>query len=241
MKIKIKNIGSPRPVVQAGIKANDNLKGGVALSGMWGTILSANSEHNTVNVRLESGIEMRDVAVRSMEWAGANSSGYGERDLPPKGCSVLIIFPGDGIESGFVLCSALNRFEPKHKTELLVSGKETEHLRVREGGLKETYDKSTGAYTLETNEAKIDIGSSGAIKISKNGGEVNIASDGVISISKNGGIARINADGSVEITPAATKDIKLAGGTVLGANDFPNCIFSGALHCTDVLKKVKVP
>lgn len=196
MKVKIKSVKKPQVTNQAGIMANNLLKGNIPLYAMWGTVLSAKSEHNTVNVELENGVELRDIEVRSLEWAGANSIGYGERDLPPKNCPVLIIFPGGNIESGFVLCSTLNRFENKHKTELLVSGKETEHLRVREG--KKTIFKINGATIT------------------------------------------VNVDGSVAVNPATGKDIKLAGGA-LGANDLVACVFSGAPHCTDTLKKVKVP
>jgi len=196
MKIKMKSIRKPDWIRGAGIKRNDELKGGIPLTAMWGIVTSANSEHNTVTVDLENGMPLRDIPVRSLEWAGVGTEGYGERDLPPKDCVVLIIFPGGDIENGFVLCSALNRFEAKHKTELLVSGKEKEHLRVREG--KKTTLKINGATVI------------------------------------------VNIDGSIKITPATGKDIELAGGT-MGANDLTNCIFSGALHCTDVLKKVKVP
>ena len=131
MKIKISNTKKSQATVQAGIRANDLLKEAIPLYVMWGTVLLANSEYNTVDVELMNGVELRSIEVRSLEWAGVNSIGYGERDLPPKDCPVLIVFPDGKIESGFVLCSVLNRFESKHKTELLVSGKEEEYLRIR--------------------------------------------------------------------------------------------------------------
>ena len=237
MKINIRNIRKPKITSQHGTVQSNKFFDISSLSNplyiTWGKVLKADSSMNTVNLELQNGLELRNVEVRSLEWAGANSEGYGERDLPPENCRVLILFPDGIVENAFVLCSGLDllgEVGTKQKEELLVSGKEGEHLKIREGGLKETYDKSTGAYTLETNEAKIDIDADGAIKvsrdegevsialdgvikISKNEGEVNIASDGVISISKNGGIARINADGSVEITPASGKNIELAGNT----------------------------
>jgi len=155
MRIKIKSVKRPQTIIQAGIIANDLLKGGIPLYAMWGIVLSANSGHNTVNVELENGVELRGIEVRSLEWAGANSIGYGERDLPPKDCPVLIIFPGGNIESGFILCSVLNRFESKHKTELLVNGKETEHLRIREG--KKTILKINGAIITVNVDGSIEV------------------------------------------------------------------------------------
>jgi len=168
MKVKIKSVKRPQTIAQAGITIHDLLKGAIPLYTMWGTVLSANSEHNTVNVELESGVELRNVEVRSLEWAGVNSIGYGERDLPPKDCPVLIIFPGGSIENGFVLCSTLNRFESKHKAELLVSGKENEHLRVREG--KKTI--------LKINGATIIVNVDGSVEIDPDSGKtINIAGD----------------------------------------------------------------
>jgi len=171
MKIKINSTKKSQATVQAGIRANDLLKKAIPLYVMWGTVLLANSEHNTVDVELMNGVELRNIEVRSLEWAGVNSVGYGERDLPPKDCPVLIIFPNGSVESGFVLCSALNRFESKHKTELLVSGKEEEYLRIREGGLKETYDKSTGAWKIEVNDAIINIDANGKVIITPASGQ----------------------------------------------------------------------
>jgi len=247
MRISIRNIRKPKATSQHGTVQSSKFFDISSLSNplyaTWGKVLKADSSMYTVNLELQNGLELRNVEVRSLEWAGANSEAYGERDLPPENCRVLILFPDGIVENAFVLCSGLDLLGTvgtKQKEELLVSGKEDEHLKIREGGLKETYDKSTGAYILEVNGAKIDIDSSGAIKISRDEGKVSIASDGVTSISKNGGIARINVDGSVEVTPANGKDIKLADGTI-GANDLTNCIFSGALHCIDALKKVKVP
>jgi len=155
MKIKIKSVKRPQATNQAGIIANNLLKGTIPLYAMWGIILSANSEHGTVNVELENGVELRDIEVRSLEWAGVNSIGYGERDLPPKDCPVLIVFPDGNIESGFVLCSILNRFESKHKIELLVSGKENEHLRVREG--KKTILKINGAIIIVNVDGSVEV------------------------------------------------------------------------------------
>ena len=202
MKIHIKRARKLRNIEQSGMIDNrEALKTfALPLTATWGKVSKAHSEDNTVDVQLASGAELFHIAVRSLEWAGAGTAGYGERDLPPVDCIVLILFPDNIIENAFVLCSILSTFEnvgAKHKVELLASGKESEHLRVREG--KKTI-----------------------LKI-------------------NGAVITVNVDGSIEIDPATGKDIKLAGGTTLGADDLPNCIFSGALHCTDVLKKVKVP
>lgn len=167
----------------------------------WGKVLKRDSTKNKIDVQLQNGLELRGVDVRSLEWAGADSTdGYGERDLPPVNCKVLLLFPDGILENAFVLCSALDLLGTvgqKQKQELLVSGKENEHLRIRKG--KRTHFKINGAELI------------------------------------------VNADGSIEVNAATGKDIKLGGATVIGANDLVSCIFSGAIHCTDALKKVKVP
>jgi len=223
MKINIRNIRKPKITSQHGTVQSNKFFDISSLSNplyiTWGKVLKADSSMNTVNLELQNGLELRNVEVRSLEWAGANSEGYGERDLPPENCRVLILFPDGIVENAFVLCSGLDLLGTvgtKQKEELLVSGKEDEHLKIREGGLKETYDKSTGSYILDFPDG----------------------SDCVMNI--NSAVLKVNTDGSIEITPASGKDIKLAGGTI-GANDLTNCIFSGALHCIDALKKVKVP
>jgi hypothetical protein len=200
MRVNVRKVRKPANIEQAGIIGNRRAAEFAPLVATWGKVLKAHSEDNTVDVQLQGGMELFHIGVRSLEWAGANSIGYGERDLPPEKCIVLILFPDGIVENAFVLCSILSIFKDvgeKHKAELLVSGKETEHLRVR-----------TGKKTI--------------IKI-------------------NGATLTVNVDGSIEIQPASGKDIKLAGGTTIGANDLLNCIFSGAPHCTDVTKKVKVP
>jgi hypothetical protein len=204
MRVIVRNVKKPRATEQTGkIRSRERFdvsSFSTPLYATWGMVLKAYSSTNTVDLKLHNGLELREVDVRSLEWAGADSIGYGERDLPPEGCRVLVVFPEGIIENAFVLCSALDvlgKVGEKQKAELLVSGKETEHLRVR-----------TGKKTI--------------IKI-------------------NGVTLTVNVDGSIEIQPASGKDIKLAGGTTIGANDLVSCIFSGAAHCTDPDKKVKVP
>jgi len=140
----------------------------------WGKVIDSHSEDNTVDVELQTGIEMKRIGVRSLEWAGANSDAYGERDLPPNNCKVLILFPDGIIENAFVICSGLDIFGDvgtKQKEELLTSGKETEYLRIKEGGLKTTYEKSTGVYTIEVNDAVISIDANGGIIVTPASGQ----------------------------------------------------------------------
>ncbi len=141
----------------------------------WAKVLKAYSDDASVDVELSSGMFLTHIPVRSLEWAGTDGSNpFGERDLPPKDCRVVIIFPDGIIENAFVLCSVLETIGTvgkQNKIEFLVSDKEDESLKIREGGLKETYDKITGVYTLEINGATIQIDANGGVIITPNAGE----------------------------------------------------------------------
>ncbi len=123
----------------------------------WGIVEQANSENNTIDVRLEQrGWILRKVPVRSLEWAGSNiDRGFGERDLPPKDSKVLLVFPDGIVDNAFALCSVLLTTADtgvKLKQELLVVGKEREYLKILEDGWKITRDKDTGDFTIESPE-----------------------------------------------------------------------------------------
>jgi len=157
---------------------------GVFMYASWAKVEAAHSERNTVDVVLTHGIELKHVDVASREWAGANATrGFGERDLPPVGCLVLILFPEGNLEGGIVLCSVLSfRGSPseKQKVELLISGKEREKLRITEAGEKETVDKDTSARKLEVNGAEIEITAAGAVNIKPAAGQAIILNSGAI-------------------------------------------------------------
>lgn len=205
----------------------------------WGRVVEARSETMDVDVLMDTGITLRHVRVASREWAGSNAAtGFGERDLPPVDAGVLIAFPDGTTDDAIILCSAFSLFgihTSKWKEELLVASKERERLRVTENADKETYNKDTGAYSLEINGASINIDASGAVSI-------RAASGQSMTIDNNGtAIIEITSAGAVNIKPATGQSITLNSGAV-GANDFPLCLFStSAPHCLDPLQSVKVP
>jgi|GEM_PF-2083444 len=211
----------------------------------WAKVEEAHSSDNTVDLVLASGISLKRVGVRSLEWAGANADrGYGERDLPPKDSLVLVLFPDGVIENAFVLCSALSIVgtpSEKQKEELLADGKEREKIRITEAGWKETYDKGSGDYILEspasdTNQIKITVSRSEE-KVEVDIGEKKLTVGSENKISANGATIEITSTGAINVTPATGQNIVLAGGTQ-NCNNFPNCIFSGAPHGTNLFVKV---
>jgi len=78
-------------------------------------------------------------------------------------------------------------------------------------------------------------------RLMENGDEVTYDKDtGAAKLTINNAEVEITATGAVKITPATGQAITLNGG-VIGANDFTNCLFNTALHCTNIPNTVKVP
>lgn len=149
---------------------------------MWGKVTDTHSEDITADVALETGIQLRHVQVRSMEWSGANEDrGFGERDLPPEGSKVLLLFPRGDIEKAIVLCSTLDtvwEVGEKQKEQFGETGKEREYKKVNEVGWIETYDKDSGDFKLEsssddTNQIVISIDRSNE-KVTVSVGDTNL-------------------------------------------------------------------
>lgn len=189
----------------------------------WGKVTNRYSETMSVDVMSESGIIHRNVAVASREWAGSNSiGGFGERDLPPENTLVLIIFPYGNDEHGLVLCSAFTLNQSIHYNAwksagfIEATGKETEKKTIDEAGNTEILNKVTGDKTI------------------------NITGGGIYTINVNGASIVVATDGAINIIPATGKKVTVNNGAT-PANDYPNCIFSGAPHCIDPLQSVLIP
>ena len=198
----------------------------------WGKVEKAHSKDHSADVILDSGMKLTHVSVVSRSWAGTNATrGFGERDLPPEGSIVLIVYPYGTTDDAVILgsvFSVLGKQETilKWKAELLDTGKERERVRINEAGWKETYNKDTEDYELVSSDAKFKAEIAATTKATK--------------LTINGAVVEINSLGGVKITPATGQAITLNNGST-GANDFPNCLFTGAPHCLDALQTVKVP
>ncbi len=179
MKINIKYEKKPQTVKQNSTNENKKTFAHSSYSNplivAWGKVLKAYSIDCSCDVQLSSGILVTHVPVRSLEWVGSDGNeGFGERDLPPEDCKVLLLFPDGMIENAFILCSVLETIGTigdEMQGGLLAAGKETEYQKIKEGGLKKTYDKITGEYTLELNGATIQIDVNGGVIITPASGE----------------------------------------------------------------------
>lgn len=218
--------------------------------GMWGIVTQADSEKVTADVRLRSGVELRGLKVRSLQWSGYNvDRAFGERDLPPAGSKVFVLFPEGigGTEDPFILCSVIDtvwEVGEKAKEELAVSGKEREALKITEQGWKVKRNKDTGDVVIENSKTGADKvtvtvnNSNGQATIESKGAKIEITSAGAINI-ESGDVVNIKsaAGKAINVTPGAAGNIVLNKG-VQNCNNFPTCIMTGAPHGTNLQVKV---
>jgi len=226
------------------------------LVGVWGIVQRVHSEDVSIDVKSTVGLEYRHVKVRSLAWVGVNDDrAFGERDIPPVGAKVFVLFP-DGVDSpdtAFALCSVIDTMwtMKKSKDNLAVADKERERKIVTEIGWTIIYDKDTGDVIIENdgNKTRITVKKSdGTIKIEAAGdidlnsdgdittdpsGDVNITPSGTVSVTAKGATISITSLGGINVTPATGQAIVLNNG-VQNVNNLPVCLFSGAMHGTNI-------
>ena len=192
-------------VVGSGIKKGINQaaqKASPMQYGVWGVVTDVNAKTNCVDVRLSSGVILKEVQVACMnEWVCEyKDAGYvsGARNLPPEHARVFLLMPTGSFESAFVLCSGLSRYEKAHEKAFMAASdsERTEKNTVREivlpGKWKSRYDYQTGAYHLASPSEKIHL----TVHDDNEKQEVNLAAFGTnIAIDKDGNIIIKAADG----------------------------------------------
>lgn len=234
------------------------------LVGVWGIVQRVHSEDVSIDVKSTVGLEYRHIKVRSLAWVGVNDDrAFGERDIPPVGAKVFVLFP-DGVDSpdtAFALCSVIDTMwtMKKSKDNLAVANKERERKIVTEIGWTITYDKDTGDVVIENDGNKtritvkksdgtikveaagdVDLNSDGNITADPSGdvdikptGNVTIQPSGTVSVTSKGATISITSLGGINVTPATGQAIVLNNG-VQNVNNLPVCLFSGAVHGTNI-------
>lgn len=183
----------PRAIPQSAMKGAGLFSS--FIGGAFGYVRSHHVKQAAVTVELMNGIILHSVGVPSrLEWVAntANEKSTGAMDLPPVGSLVFVLFPY-GIENtsgAMVLFSVFDDTNKKHQ-EFFVEGDEAKVVRVREGGIKTTYDRATGNYLIEdVDDANFSIlldKENGAIALADwNGNAVTIDADGIEVADSNG-------------------------------------------------------
>ncbi|UTY31734.1 hypothetical protein [Treponema putidum] len=200
MKIYIKDNSSKTAKDQAAQKESNKRYG------VWGTVTDVNSMSHCVDVKLSSGVELKEVPVACTDEWVCEYKDYvsGSRNLPPQGSRVFLFMPTASFESAFVLCSGLSRYEKQHEKAFMADKSDRDKKnKVREkvfpGKWKEEYEYDTGRYKIiSPNESiKIDIKDDDEkeVKVEAFGTELKIDKDGNIDVKvANGKKLNLNGD-----------------------------------------------
>jgi hypothetical protein len=214
-------------VVESGIKKGINQasqKASPMQYGVWGVVTDVNAKTACVDVRLSSGVILKEVPVACMnEWVCEYKDvGYvsGARNLPPEHARVFLLMPTGSFESAFVLCSGLSRYEKAHEKAFMAASdsERTEKNTVREtclpGKWKSRYDYQTGAYHLASPSEKIHL----TVHDDNEKQEAALSAFGTdITIDKNGNIKitghklATSFDGDVKVDIQGNAEINAKG------------------------------
>lgn len=179
--------------------------------GFWGIVSEVHPEDNTVHVLTDTGFEIPNVRVASMEWVVIDKEKHltGERHLPPKNAFVFCITPDGTYSSAFVLCSGFARQEAYHAD---FKGKGDDfaltHEKVNNSGWVYKSDYRNGSVSIKNdyNEPTVSI-------------EVNQGENGEKADSK---VVTIKVfDTTITATEKDNKEVKIEtlGNTVIDVKE----------------------
>jgi hypothetical protein len=158
--------------------------GGNTLPPTWGKVKSSYPDH-TVDVELQNGLVLSRIGAKAGDWVSDEGDfSIGEKNVPPIGSKVLLVFPDGRVENAFVIAGAFDQLSDKQTEELLLDGEEKLRVLLTEANWKRTYDKETGKFTIIDNED----GSTFSIEIDKENEKITINDwhDNHIVIDTNG-------------------------------------------------------
>jgi len=120
--------------------------------GFWGIVTEVHPEDNAVNVLTDTGFEIPNVRVASLEWVVIDKEKHltGERHLPPKNAFVFCLMPTGEYSSAFVLCSGFARQEAYH-ADFKGKGEDfaLTHEKVNNSGWVYKSDYRNGTMTIQ--------------------------------------------------------------------------------------------
>lgn len=133
------------------------------------------------------------------------------------------------------------KFDIKHvgNVYVIINSEKSEFAIIRQ-------DKNVGIYINQAGEIKLIDNTSSfemiADKMTSIVGQnkIELGNNSIKVTHLTGAVIEISSTGAMKIIPGTGMSITLNNGT-MGANDFPACLFTGAPHCLDPLKSVKVP
>jgi hypothetical protein len=131
--------------------------------GAWARVNKINSEDNSVDVYLDTGVYLQYVPVASKEWVRTGVEvdidyNTGERDLPPVGSRVFILMPTATFEDCFVLpISSFNTPDKNASAPFLGENIGKIKERITPSGWHITDDYVTGSHKAESPDKKTSL------------------------------------------------------------------------------------
>jgi hypothetical protein len=128
--------------------------------GAWGIVKALNSDDNTVDVFLASGVHLKRVPVSSTEWVISGEDAEkdyntGERNLPPENARVFVMMPTGTYDDCFVLCSGFSTIDQTKPFMEDDKGKIKE--RITPSGWHITDDNVTGSHKSVSPDEKTSL------------------------------------------------------------------------------------
>jgi len=120
--------------------------------GIWGKVNAINSNDNTVDVILDTGVYLNNVPVASREWVIYGEDvkkdfNAGERDLPPIQARVFVFMPTFTFNDCFIApFSGFNNFDKNISSPFLEDDKQNIKERITPSGWHITNDYITGSH-----------------------------------------------------------------------------------------------
>jgi hypothetical protein len=150
MNIKVNR--SPAPPPQQKVQRHSSGFHSDKRIGAWGRVESVNSDDNTVDVFLDTGMYINRVPVASKEWVVFGEDvekdfNTGERDLPPVQARVFVVMPSFNFSDCFVApFSGFNNTDRNISAPFLSDNKQKIKERITPSGWHITNDYATGSH-----------------------------------------------------------------------------------------------
>jgi hypothetical protein len=128
--------------------------------GFFAIVTEVHPKRNTVNLRMDTGRDINDVRVASLQWITFDQNKdylTGQRRLPPLNSYVYCLMPSGEPSSAIVLCSVFPTADPNYNA-FKVDSEDAEFIdeKVDSGGWKFTHDIRTGTRKIQNAPKKGD-------------------------------------------------------------------------------------
>lgn len=190
--------------------------------GFWGNVTAVNSRNNCCDIISDTGYKFRNIPVATREWV--NSSGSGERNLPPVDSRVFILMPTGTISGAFILCSgyAIGETDTHNLYAQNDSDKDYYNKTIEkhsQSGWIEKENQETGNRSIESSDGniKVEINLADNSEKSETKGVTITAWDHTITITEDK--IEMTANKAVTITAEDSVSLTAKNGLTIDGNN----------------------